>query len=57
MYLNKSQKSSLSTHGIKELIFTEVSFSILDLQEHIYVALFDENFKPFEFMYKMYKSI
>ena len=33
------------------------SFSILDLQEHIYVALFDENFKPFEFMYKMYKSI
>lgn len=27
MYLNKSQKSSLSTHGIKELIFTEVSSS------------------------------
>ena len=25
--LNKSQKSSLSTHGIKELIFTEVSSS------------------------------
>ena len=59
---------SITQKWVRKCVFKQIAKKLLvhpwHLQEHIYVALFDENFKPFdenfkpfEFMYKMYKSI